>query len=357
MLLSSLLSPGTSLSDSEISINVVKDKKKKNKKSKRTNVKHSKKTKITLAKSDNNDSNNTKTDEEIAAIQQTRDMQIQMLSSVLYMIASRFIFSMNYTDPKILMIARLVFVCYIIASQLLLKLLKDKINDIDDNTEIPTSSFNIKDGMKMFGLGGNSMLEGLLGKTNNNDGKKTTVRDYDLAEIKKLTQGLFFEIIAASYMHFVNKAGKPLIIIPVMGLLNKIKSPMVQIHLMKYKAVGQLKRPFKAGFENILAQAQAAKTDTNTEIDTNNEINSNNEIEISNDNANNNNNNDDSNNSDGSNEIDNNDTNIDDNDDNNSTTDNSTDTDANDNDIDANHDDIDANDKDVDLIASSRTDN
>lgn len=352
MLLSSLLSPGTSLSDSEISINIVKDKKKKSKKSKRTNVKHSKKTKITLAKSDTNDSNDTKTDEEIAAIQQTRDMQIQMLSSVLYMIASRFIFSMNYTDPKILMIARLVFVCYIIASQLLLKLLKDKINDIDDNTEIPTSSFNIKDGMKMFGLGGNSMLEGLLGKTNNNDGKKTTVRDYDLAEIKKLTQGLFFEIIAASYMHFVNKAGKPLIIIPVMGLLNKIKSPMVQIHLMKYKAVGQLKRPFKAGFENILAQAQAAKTDTNTEIDSNNEIDTsnetdtNNEIEIHNDNTNNNNNddNDDSNNSDGSNEIDNNDISNDDND-------NNSNTDTN------NDDDIIANDNDVDLIASSRTDN
>ena len=101
------------------------------------------------------------------------------------------------------------------------------------------------------------MLEGLLGKANGNNDNKITVRDYDLAEVKKLTQGLFFEVIVASYMHFVNKAGKPLIIIPVMGLLNKIKNPMVQIHLMGYKAVGQLSRPFKAGFENMLAQAQS----------------------------------------------------------------------------------------------------
>ena len=32
---------------------------------------------------------------------------------------------------------------------------------------------------------------------------------------------------------------------------------MVQIHLMGYKAVGQLSRPFKAGIENMLAQAQS----------------------------------------------------------------------------------------------------
>ena len=244
MLLTSLLSPSTGtdridpkLINAKTGKNV---KRKKNKKqSNRTNTKHSKSKKITLAKTDIN--NDTKTDEEIAKIQQTRDIQIQMASSVLYMIASKFIFGMNYTDPKILMIARVVFVLYIIASQLLIKVLKDKINKIDEGTMIPASSFNIKDGMKMFGLGGSSMLDGLLGKSSNND-KKISVRDYDLAEVKKLSQGLFFEIAAASYMHFINKAGKPLIIIPVMGLLNKIKSPMIQIHFMGYKAVGQLSR-------------------------------------------------------------------------------------------------------------------
>jgi len=248
MLLTSLLSPSTD-TDTNIDTNAKvitakagkkskKSKKNSSSSSKRTNTKHSKTKKITLAKTNTDN----RTDEEIAKIQQTRDMQLQMASSVLYMVASRFIFGMNYSDPKILMIARVVFVLYIIASQLLLKLLKDKINNIDDDTMIPSSSFNIKDGMKMFGLGGNSMLDGLLGKSNNNNDNKISIKDYDLAEVKKLSQGLFFEIIAASYMHFINKAGKPLIIIPVMGLLNKIKSPMIQIHFMGYKAVGQLSR-------------------------------------------------------------------------------------------------------------------
>lgn len=244
MLLTSLLSPSSDTDTTNIDTKIINAKtgklksKKSKKNTKRTNTKHSKTKKIKLAKIDID----VKTDEEIAKIQQTRDMQMQMASSVLYMVASRFIFGMNYSDPKVLMIARVVFVLYIIGSQLLLKLLKDKINNIDDGTMIPASSFNIKDGMKMFGLGGNSMLEGILGKSNNDNNNKISVRDYDLAEVKKLSQGLFFEIVAASYMHFINKAGKPLIIIPVMGLLNKIKSPMVQIHFMGYKAVGQLSR-------------------------------------------------------------------------------------------------------------------
>ena len=293
MLLSTLLSPDTDISDAITNkitkTDEKKKKSKKTKKSKRNNIKHNKTTKITLSKSD---SSKSKSDEEIAAMQQTRDMQIQMASSVLYMIASRFIFSMNYSDPKILMIARLVFVLYIVASQLLIKILKDKINNIEDETIISNSSFNIKDGMKMFGLGGNNMLEGLLGKANSNNDNKITVREYDLAEVKKLSQGLFFEIIAASYMHFVNKAGKPLIIIPVMGLLNKIKSPIVQLHLMGYKAVGQLSRPFKAGFENMLAQAkaqsQAKDVDANNadDVENNDKANNADDVENNDDNRN-----------------------------------------------------------------------
>ena len=38
--------------------------------------------------------------------------------------------------------------------------------------------------------------------------------------------------VCASYLHFITKAVKPLLFMPLMGVMNKLQSQMVQIHLM-----------------------------------------------------------------------------------------------------------------------------
>ena len=62
--------------------------------------------------------------------------------------------------------------------------------------------------------------------------KTQTVRDFDTAKITEMSQGLLFEVLPALYMHFVKKAGGPLLLVPLMGVLNKIRSPMFRIHLL-----------------------------------------------------------------------------------------------------------------------------
>jgi len=38
--------------------------------------------------------------------------------------------------------------------------------------------------------------------------------------------------VCASYLHFITKAVKPLLFMPLMGVMNKLQSQMVQIHLL-----------------------------------------------------------------------------------------------------------------------------
>jgi hypothetical protein len=83
--------------------------------------------------------------------------------------------------------------------------------------------------------------------------KQLTVKQHDLAEVQKLSSSVLFELLAASFMHFVSKSTAPLLMLPMMGLSSKLKAPIVQIHLLRMKPVGQLARPFKSGLEAMLS--------------------------------------------------------------------------------------------------------
>ena len=86
-----------------------------------------------------------------------------------------------------------------------------------------------------------AMILNSMGKNNNNGNSSSnnstttankneqTVRDYDLQELRKLSQAVFFETISASYLHFVTKACKPLLFMPLMGIMNKLQVTITRL--------------------------------------------------------------------------------------------------------------------------------
>lgn len=207
-----------------------------------------------------------KSPEEILKKQQSLSFAIEMVSMGIYMLASRAIFKWNFNDKNTIMFSRMVFAFYLIFSQLLKLYLKHTVNTINDESLIDLTQDSLLTNQllnKMSDISGESstvggitnLLSGLLGGTNTNPNatkvqKSTTIsiKDYDLKEINKLFGGVIFEILMVSYMHLVNKSGKQLIFIPLMGITNKLKSPILQLHLFKFKSFGLWERPFKSKF-------------------------------------------------------------------------------------------------------------
>ena len=60
-------------------------------------------------------------------------------------------------------------------------------------------------GMILNNMGGNSNSNSNNNSSANSTKNQLTVKDYDLQELRKLSQAVFFETISASYLHFVTK--------------------------------------------------------------------------------------------------------------------------------------------------------
>lgn len=214
----------------------------------------------------------------------------QMALSLTSMLLSRVIFKLNFKNAKVVSLARAAFSLYIVGMQVLQWFLVRMIKIRDDVTELdmpaaanPMAALGPLAGMLGGGAGGGiaGLLGGMMGgkpaaaDPDAVDTPKMTIKEYDLGEVKKLFSGLIFEILAGSYLHFVNKNGAPLLMIPVMGLINKLKAPIIQLHILRFKAVGDLKRPFKTGFEKMIANqmnnAETQENDENTLLDSSEE--------------------------------------------------------------------------------------
>ena len=81
---------------------------------------------------------------------------------------------------------------------------------------------------------------------------KQTVKEYDLQQLAKLQNELFCEVISTTFLHFVSKAHKPLLLVPIMGIINKVQANLVQIHIFGKRAIGALKRPFTLSIQALL---------------------------------------------------------------------------------------------------------
>ena len=172
-----------------------------------------------------------------------KSVQMEIASSIVYMLASRVIFKVNFNDKKTVLVCRTIFLCYLVLSQLLSMYLTERVNSLDNQSLVEVS-----DGMADLAgiLAPNTNLPTTIKK------KSVTVKDYDLGEVKKLAGSIFFEILSVTYMHFITKAGKPLLFVPLVGFLNKLKSPVFQVHILGFKPVGSLARPFQSGLEKMM---------------------------------------------------------------------------------------------------------
>jgi len=74
----------------------------------------------------------------------------------------------------------------------------------------------------------------------------TTVRDYDLMETTKSMRGVYMGIAVMTFLHGYLGYTQPLFIQALMGVKGLYDSNMIKIHILGYKATGDLKRPFKA---------------------------------------------------------------------------------------------------------------
>jgi len=75
----------------------------------------------------------------------------------------------------------------------------------------------------------------------------TTVHAYDLSQLRSQFKGQLMGIGMMAFMHGYLKYTNPLLIqsiIPVKGIF---ENNLVKIHVLGYPAIGDLKRPFKAG--------------------------------------------------------------------------------------------------------------
>jgi hypothetical protein len=166
--------------------------------------------------------------------------------------------------PWKLFVADVVF--YILLSQLLYKNILTRIESLDDQTEINDGKAmpSMNNALKMLGLGdkvgGNEVGAG------DQQQSKTTIKEFDIMELKKLSNGLIFEILSVTYMHMITKVGKPLLFVPLMGMMNKFKSPIVQIHLFRFHAIGNLERPFKSQIEKMMSGMAAKANEASAAI-------------------------------------------------------------------------------------------
>lgn len=166
------------------------------------------------------------------------------------MYLSRKIMTWDYKTPSNLKLARLIFVGYLVFAQLLYFLLKFLIK-WENNKDLVIQQKNPLLTSPL--LAGNPMMKMLEGFGNN---KKTdvplTVKQYDLQQNKDLYKSLLMEIVGVTFLHSVFKMGAPLLMVPMWGITNRLKSPLIQIRLFGMKPLGQFARPFKSQMELMM---------------------------------------------------------------------------------------------------------
>ncbi|KTW26599.1 hypothetical protein T552_02608 [Pneumocystis carinii B80] len=73
----------------------------------------------------------------------------------------------------------------------------------------------------------------------------TTVKEYDTIELKKAIKQSFVGVCMIAVMHLYFKFSQPLLVQSILPLKTVLEGKIVQLHLWKKSASGELKRPFK----------------------------------------------------------------------------------------------------------------
>lgn len=174
--------------------------------------------------------------------QKTLQTVMQLSFSLLSMFLSGRIRKLDYANKDLLKICRLGVVGYLVASYGLNLLLVHRIKKVNDQSIVERKV----DPMK-------AIMNLMLNKPSK---PEQSVMEYDLEEAAKMLKSLVFEVGMILVAHGLMKYNAPLLLIPMMQLSSKLQNPLVQIHLLGFKAIDTLQRPFQSGFERFLGSIQ-----------------------------------------------------------------------------------------------------
>ncbi|KAG5519038.1 hypothetical protein PMAC_002570 [Pneumocystis sp. 'macacae'] len=73
----------------------------------------------------------------------------------------------------------------------------------------------------------------------------TTIKDYDISELKKAIKQSLIGFCMILVMHLYFKFSQPLLVQSILPLKTALEGKIVQLHIWKRPATGELKRPFK----------------------------------------------------------------------------------------------------------------
>ena len=181
--------------------------------------------------------------------QQTFETVSQMILSVVSMYVSRIVFKLDFKSTIIRRACRLIFCGYIAFLQLLNLYINRRINFAKDNSIIVEAESNNLAALQTLGSLG-SLFGAPKAKV------PVTTQQYDLKEAAKLFGGILPELLIMVVVNMIfGKGFILLLLLPMMGITNILKSPIVKIHLFGFHPVGVLKRPFATQWDAMFAAA------------------------------------------------------------------------------------------------------
>lgn len=191
--------------------------------------------------------------------QQTYETVSQMILSVVSMYVSRIVFKLDFKSAVVRRACRLIFCGYIAIIQLLNWYINRRINFVKDNSIIVETESNNLAALQTLGSLG-SLFGAPKGKV------PVTTLQYDLKETAKLFGGILPELLVMVVVNMIfNKGFILLLLLPMMGITNILKSPIVKIHLFGLRPVGVLKRPFATQWDAMFAAANEKVRQAQTE--------------------------------------------------------------------------------------------
>ena len=141
---------------------------------------------------------------------------------------------------KATVIARLLYVGFLVLHQGLLSYIESLIVAADDETplKLPGNPMLAALAKKQVDGGADGGVAGAL--VDKLTAKETTVKDYDLDMVKKGRNSQLGSLVVMCFLHIKKGMLQPLVAQAVMGAASLIKEPLVQVHLLGR----DLERPF-----------------------------------------------------------------------------------------------------------------
>jgi hypothetical protein len=148
-------------------------------------------------------------------------------------------------DPDVLMYARMIFAGYVVVSLIINVALHFRVIAARDLTMItippPTKSPFAAPTAPVPTTGSESRRSRVDA---NSDQERSTVLAYDMGLLQTARKSWLINVVILTLVHMKMSSVSPLLMSSIMGLVRYIDDPLFKLHILGYRSVGALKRPF-----------------------------------------------------------------------------------------------------------------